>query len=315
MSKIPFKFFPIPPEFLTDDFLYDPDMMKFIRWIFKRISSSKSTVPLKKHKINLELSPFEFMFGRQSCSLECGITEKKIQGRLNQLKKLKYLKKVVSKSVSTYTVYTLVTTTFTQNSGQHNGQHSGQHMGQHMAHNLEEKKTRYKEKNHPSIPSKSNEVNEPDSGLMIDDFSSKGKIEIYKEIFLTQHELDACVKIKGDIEKVKQAIEFIQNSKRRKHEISDWPNALAKWKIENKANVRVEDNLHYAKTLCKEFEQYKQGQGCRCYMYTDKKKDQTGILFEFESAYKQAIFFSFVDGEFKQKCDNTIKTNKMRKKL
>lgn len=167
------------------------------------------------------------------------------------------------------------------------------------------RKKRYKEKDHPSIPSVPKK-------RMTDDFSSK--IEVYEGIFLTQVELDACLKIKGSIENVRDSIDFIQNSKRRKHEITDWPNALSRWKIENKAKTIIEDNLSYSEKLCKEFEDFKKGGGWRCYMYTDRKKDQRGVLFESESAYQQAFFIPLVDQELKNKADEFIKTKKMRRK-
>ena len=167
------------------------------------------------------------------------------------------------------------------------------------------KKDKNEKESHPSIPSLP-------ADRMIDDFSSK--IEVYKGIFLTQVELDACLKIKGSLENVRDAIAFIQNSKRRKHDITDWPNALSRWKIENKAQTCVQDNISYADKLCKEFEDFKKGNGWRCYMYTDRKKDQRGILFESESAYQQAFFIPLIDQELKNKAEEFIKTKKMRRK-
>lgn len=162
-------------------------------------------------------------------------------------------------------------------------------------------------KDHPSIPSNLD-------GQMIDDFSfEKEKIEILPGIFLTQDELDVCIKLKGSVENVKHSVAFIQASKRRKYEILDWPNALASWKIGDKTKVRVEDNLAFAEKLRREFADFKQGNGWRCSMHHDRKKDQQGILFETASAYKEAVFIAFAELEFQQKCNNTITINNMRR--
>ena len=152
------------------------------------------------------------------------------------------------------------------------------------------------------------------SSLMTDDFSLNPKIEIVKGIFLSQKDLDACIQIKGSIEGVRQSIAFIQESKRRKKEILDWPNALANWKIENTAKVRVEDNLELAKNLSSQYPEFINGKGFRFRLYYDNKKDQKGLLIEPESAYKEAFFVSFVDGEFKSKISNFMKTNGIGKK-
>jgi hypothetical protein len=179
----------------------------------------------------------------------------------------------------------------------------------------ERRRKKKKEKeDHPSIPSKKSEPEKRADG-MSDDFSfENGKQEIQPGIFLSAQDLEACVKIKGSVEKVREAIAFIQASKRRKHDISDWPNALASWKIETKVKARVEDNVAFAEELCKRFECFSHGCGWQCYLHTDRNKDQRGIVFQPESPYKQAIFIPLVDGQFKEKCHNTIKINNMEKK-
>jgi hypothetical protein len=148
VPKIPYVFFPIPPELLTDDFLDDPKMMRLIKFIFKRISALPSRIPLKKQKKHLELDPFEFMFGRQKCEKETGLSSKSIRGRMGQLIGLKFIEKVeneASKRASTFTVYRLLTGSFKENKGQHKGEQKGQHMGQHKGHNLDSKNLRKEE--------------------------------------------------------------------------------------------------------------------------------------------------------------------------
>ena len=76
MSKIPYVFLAIPHEFLTEDFLKDPVMIRFVVWMIKRISPNSSLVPLKGMSKQLLLDPFEFMFGREACALSAGISLK-----------------------------------------------------------------------------------------------------------------------------------------------------------------------------------------------------------------------------------------------
>jgi len=140
MSKLPYTFLAIPHEFLTEDFLRDPIMMRFIVWMIKRISPHPSLVPLKGKGKQLLLEPFEFMFGRETCALAAGMSLKNVYTRLKQLTGLGYLKKVDSKGSSTYSVYALEVKTLRQSvNGQQNEQHLGQQTGQQTGHNLETK--------------------------------------------------------------------------------------------------------------------------------------------------------------------------------
>src|SRR5690606_14585509 len=115
-------------------------------------------------------------------------------------------------------------------------------------------------------------------------------------------------------EKVRDAVQFIQSSKKRKHPISDWPNTLMKWKIEDKGKARIEDHIAYTEKLCKEFQEFDQGHGWRCHMYNDTRKDQRGILFECQSPYQEAFFVALIEGELKEKCEDFIRSKNMRKK-
>jgi|GEM_PF-2154592 len=168
------------------------------------------------------------------------------------------------------------------------------------------KNKKEKEKNHHPNPSSSNSASDSDPGLMTDDFLLKiEKIEIYPRIFLTRKELDECIRIKGSIESVKEAIAFIQQSEKRTGEITSWPNALAKWKIPIK-KISIEQNLAFAEKLCKTFES---DSGWSFRVYFDRLKDQKGILFENESPYRanESIFIAFADGKFREKCTEISK--------
>lgn len=114
MSKIPYKFRPIPDEFLTNDFLEDPLMMKFIRWIMQRVSPDATRLALKEGGKQLDLDPFEFKYGKESCSQEAGISEQSLVTRKNQLIGLGFIQKSTSKSTSKYSVYKLLTGSFHQ---------------------------------------------------------------------------------------------------------------------------------------------------------------------------------------------------------
>ncbi len=138
MSKLPYVFFAIPHEFLTEDFLKDPIMMRFVVWMFKRISLNPSLVPLKGMGRQLLLEPFEFMFGRETCAVVAGISLKNARTRIKQLIGLGYIKKVAGKGASTFSVYCLETGALRQSvNGQQSEQQLGQQTGQRTGHNLE----------------------------------------------------------------------------------------------------------------------------------------------------------------------------------
>lgn len=189
---------------------------------------------------------------------------------------------------------------------------NGQPTANHKQEGIRKKKN--EKESHPSIPSFENREPKRDDGRTMDDFSSQKEIEIIPGVFISQADLDSCVKLKGSIEKVREAVEYIQSSKKRKHPISDWPNALTRWKIENKAEVTAEGRLVYAETLCKEFPESQHKLPWRCRLYNDKKKDQRGILFEPSSAYKEPFFVALMDGQFQAKCEEFIAGKNMRKK-
>lgn len=168
----------------------------------------------------------------------------------------------------------------------------------------EERKKEGKEDHHPLTPSADDD---DELSSKEEEEEVKEKIEIMPGIFLTQGQLKTCVEIKGSLEKVKEAMEFIQKSPKRMHEIYDWPTALSRWKIKSDVKSRIEENIILAEKLCEQFKDLNQGYSWRCYMYHDDKKDQRGLLFEYSSAYVEAVFISLTDGAFEEKCRNTIK--------
>jgi hypothetical protein len=313
MSKIPFLFeTPVPKYFRENGWFDNENTFKFVTWAFSKCSPHPHKIVIQRKEI--VLAPFEFMAGRLTSSAECFLTQKQFRGQLFCMIKEGILKKTANSRANQYSCYVWMVERFTTKDEEDKGQQKGRrgaNEGPTKGHNQDDKKTRYKEDHHP-YPSL-------DSGLT-DDFSSKEeeeiekpKVEICVGVFLSEEDLASCIKIKGDIEKVKIAIEFIQRSSKRKSEITDWPNALARWKIPNKVQVRIEDGLAYAENLCKEFPEFRHGDGWRCRVSTNKKTDQRGVLFESESPYLEAFFVALIDPAFESVCEYFIETKNMRK--
>lgn len=137
MSKIPYRFFPIPEEFFCDQFLEDPQMLKLIRYIFKRIQTVPHIEKIKSngwHEVHLE--PFEFLFGREMCAKETGLTEKQIRSRMDILRASSFVSSSATsfseKKSSSFTVYRLVTESFNKINGQQISEKKGQQKGQQL---------------------------------------------------------------------------------------------------------------------------------------------------------------------------------------
>jgi hypothetical protein len=299
MAKIPYYFeTPIPTYFRENGFFEKENAFKFIVWAFSKCSPEPRKVMMLGKEITLE--PFEFIAGRRTAHKECFLTEKQWRCLLHSFTKHAVLKKTANSRANKFSCYVWLVEKFTKQDRYEKGQQMGQqraNRGPTKGHNLEDKKRRLKE-DHPSVPSNGD-------GLMTDDFSSE-KIDMGSGVFMSREQLEACVKIRGDVERVKQAVAFIMNSPRRKTEITDWPNAIARWKIEDKAKVSIEKNIALAERLCSQFHDFSQGNGWQCRLYTDRQKDQKGILFECSNPHQQAIFIALVDGEFEKKCRQAV---------
>lgn len=138
MSEIPYQFNAIPDQFLTDDFLEDPVMMKLIRYIFKRIRyvDHEEIIKVNRQHRKVKLKPYEWIFGREKCAKECKVSERSIRTRIDQQIRTGYVKKVASSSTSTYTVYILVKEAFMKNTDQQFDQQIDQQFDQQFDHNL-----------------------------------------------------------------------------------------------------------------------------------------------------------------------------------
>jgi hypothetical protein len=130
-NSLPYCYLAIPHEMLTEDFLNDPIMIRFVVWMMKRIRSKPIQIPIKNQHKQLLLEPFEFMFGRYSCPKDANISVRNARTRLAQLIGLGYVEKVTSKSTSHYSIYRLLTKAFRQNPGHLDG-HEKIHQGDQL---------------------------------------------------------------------------------------------------------------------------------------------------------------------------------------
>ena len=144
MSEIPYFFRAIPDEFLTDAFIEDIIMMKLVRYIMKRVRyvEHEEIVNNNRTQKKVKLKPYEWIYGRDMASKECGTTHNIIRKRINQQLLQGLIQKCTSSCTSSYTVYAIIPTAFKQN----NNQQFNQQFNQQLHHN-EETKTKRDKKN------------------------------------------------------------------------------------------------------------------------------------------------------------------------
>lgn len=136
-------------------------------------------------------------------------------------------------------------------------------------------------------------------------------IEVSSGILMSQSDLDACIAIKGSLEAVKNAVDYIQRSKSRKNKIQDWPAAISKWEIKADIKSRAVENEEAAERLVKK---YGSANGWRVEIHTDRKKDQRGVLFYNTSSTctVEPFFISFIDNYFSERVSAFIRDKKMQ---
>lgn len=117
MSEIPYVFIPFPIEFMEHEFIEDPKMMRLLVFIMEQISVEEK---IKKVRSNVwyevKLQPFEFIFGRQICMRETGLTETEIRGRMERLTKKRLIKKIDKGFNKNVSIYSLNIENLSQNS-------------------------------------------------------------------------------------------------------------------------------------------------------------------------------------------------------
>jgi hypothetical protein len=127
-ENIPYTFIPLPYEFMTDEFIEDPIMMKLVRYIMQMIRPYEHKYKFKNNGrfIEINLKPFAFVFGREMTANACCASEKNIRTRMQKLRASSWVEKsastVCEKSASTYSIYTLSTASFRKTEGQQLGQ-------------------------------------------------------------------------------------------------------------------------------------------------------------------------------------------------
>lgn len=103
-NKIPYYFeTPVPKYFRIRGFFKDPKNCAFVTWAFERCSNTKKIIQYDNQLI--ELSAYQFIFGRKVCSQETGLTEDEVRTQQKRWEKLCFLKKSPNKTPKRFTVY------------------------------------------------------------------------------------------------------------------------------------------------------------------------------------------------------------------
>jgi len=322
MTKVPF-FFPAPtPIFFRKQGLFkNPKNKAFVDWCFERCSPDERTI--FHCNIKIILKPYQFIFGRNVCSEETGLTENEVRTQQERWENAGYLKKTTNKSTgkttNRFTVYEWSMSEFIKTDHQPNNQQNHFETTNRPPtdhHNQEEEISRSKEYHHPfpsskDSPKRLDELNE--------DFLKKEKeekqIEIYRNdedehlVKMTQKVLDECLSVKGSLDSVKKSVEFIMKAPSRKKEISNWPNALRTWKVEPTVKSRVHSSEEIAIRLAALNEN---SSPWTCEIARNPLKDERGLSFYPTMGQCQQIFISFSDPEFESKCRKLCQEKKLR---
>jgi len=326
MSKIPYYFeTPVPKYFREAGWFDNENTFKFVTWSFSKCQSVSHKEIIFGREIIL--APFEFIAGRLTSPKECFLSENVFRNQINQLLTNCLLVKSTNSLTNKYSCYIWVTERFSINNNQQNNQ---QITNRQPTDNHKErtKNIRTKESHHPYPSSKVLPLKDADLIDMTDDFSfltqdsSKTKsqhkfynqtmsapTEILKGVFISKEDLEKCISIKGSLEKVKYAMEYIMRSPGRKRKIYDWPNTLANWDIKADIKPRIIENEEMTKRL---ESQNSQNAGWRCERHVDTKKDLKGILFYAISGNTEPVFVPFIDHEFKDKVSKVLRDKKMQ---
>src|SRR4051812_37212457 len=119
MAKIPFNFHaPTPRYFRDKGFFKCPKNLAFVTWCFERCSAEPGTVFEKNLKIDLK--PYQFVFGRVSCSEATGLTEDEVRTQQKRWETLGFLKKAPNRNPNRYTIYEWVLSAFLRDDPQPN---------------------------------------------------------------------------------------------------------------------------------------------------------------------------------------------------
>lgn len=319
MSKIPYFFeTPVPKYFRENGWFDNENTWKYVTWAFSKCQTQSHKTVIEGKEITL--APYEFISGRLSSPKECFLTENTFRNQQKVLLKAGFLKKTPNSKTNHYTCYIWVTERFNKNDNQQNNQPRTNHAPT-INHKSEDKKRRYTE-SHPSIPSSEKKGRDEKIDDLFSKEENKNKIHIYSgkyhndnvlHVHLSQQELDECLKVRGTMDQIKNVIEVVANWKQRKYEIKDWFKTIMTWNYRNTVADRSLENEKLGKEI---HELYSECKGWSARVYRDPLKDDRGILFESSASVGNPIpvFVSFRDGEFKEKCSETIKNKNMKNK-
>ena len=175
MSKLPFSFVAIPEYFYTSGWICMKDSekfmkrMKFLHWAFKKCSPFPKKIRFDGKIISLE--PFEFIAGRKSSAIECGLTEGEFRNQLNNHSNAGW---ITSRTTSHYSIHTWVTTAFTEKNNQPNNQPNN--------HNIRMEDDISKNIDLSSSSKKENEKEKSDQKIISLSFSDIKEKEIFEGI-------------------------------------------------------------------------------------------------------------------------------------
>jgi hypothetical protein len=347
MSKIPYTFTAIPKFFRQSGMFKNAKNVAFVMWCFERCSPDNSSIFFNDRMV--ELDPYEFIFGRTTCSEETGLTENEIRTQLKRWENCDLLKKTTSKTTNRFSVYKWSVSLFLNDDHQLNHQQTtSRPPADH--HNQEAKNLRIKERTSSSLPpSTQTEMTESEMMDELNDFfpeienSSKAAkqepdekipepfdiekfkpqahkikkenreyIEVYPGVSMTLEEYGECIQVKGSREAVLEAVTYIMTSTSRTRKIRNWPNAMAKWLIPKSMVDNSSSNELRSRRLEAEWEH---NTGWRCLLSIDPKKGERGLLF-FNSAavgLGASQFVALKDPDFNNKVDTLLRDKKMQK--
>jgi hypothetical protein len=103
MSNIPYQFIPIPRYFYDNGLFKDSNCLIFVTWAFSRCNSFKRKI-YHNHQ-DVELEPFEFIFGRDMCAQETGLSHREIRTQLDKMVDNGLLGKTTSRSTQKFSVF------------------------------------------------------------------------------------------------------------------------------------------------------------------------------------------------------------------
>jgi len=83
------KTYEMPREFFNDEFIDDPIMMRLFRYILSRTASEPCVNTFRSNGFHsIKLQKHEFIFGRQNCVDETGLSAKQVRERIERLREL-----------------------------------------------------------------------------------------------------------------------------------------------------------------------------------------------------------------------------------